>query len=86
MLTNYLADTHIHNLIVCDNFSILSLDIDECLGTPCGANEICNNTIGNYTCTCREGFGRQSGPSSDCTGLSLIEILILYLVKIMYLC
>ncbi|KAG6626153.1 hypothetical protein CIPAW_15G028100 [Carya illinoinensis] len=33
-------------------------DINECISLPkpCAGNATCNNTDGNYTCTCRHGF------------------------------
>jgi MYXO-CTERM domain-containing protein len=33
------------------------VDVDECLGDPCGANATgCTNTTGAYTCACAAGF------------------------------
>uniref|UniRef100_A0A674IF87 Pro-epidermal growth factor n=1 Tax=Terrapene triunguis TaxID=2587831 RepID=A0A674IF87_9SAUR len=45
---------------------IMVSDIDECkLGThTCGENTVCNNTEGNYTCTCINGL---SGTGDNCT-------------------
>jgi len=38
------------------NFHVFS-DVNECLHPDaCGRNAQCQNTIGNYTCSCREGF------------------------------
>lgn len=31
-------------------------DVDECAQGICGANSICDNTIGSYTCGCQDGF------------------------------
>ncbi|XP_076127971.1 uncharacterized protein LOC143109199 [Alosa pseudoharengus] len=33
-------------------------DVDECLQTPsiCGPNSVCNNTVGDYSCTCRNKY------------------------------
>lgn len=52
----------------CDNIAILpsSLDIDECASADtneCHDNSTCVNTIGQYYCTCDEGF---SGDGFDC--------------------
>ncbi|CAJ0955887.1 unnamed protein product [Ranitomeya imitator] len=39
-------------------------DIDECQTiSPCFPSATCNNTIGNYTCTCNDGF---SGNGTHC--------------------
>ena len=38
-----------------------SLDIDECLtesGYECDLNATCINTLGSYTCPCRNGYTR----------------------------
>ena len=45
-----------------DSFS----DIDECLSNPCDANADCKNTIGSFTCKCRNGF---NGDGLTCTGM-----------------
>ena len=31
-------------------------DIDECLGSDHGCEDICVNAIGTYNCSCREGY------------------------------
>ena len=45
----------------------LSLDEDECLKTPpvCDVNANCNNTLGSYLCSCKEGF---MGDGKACQG------------------
>ena len=43
-------------------------DIDECReANACGANTLCNNSPGNYTCACQEGYAGDpyTGVSSD---------------------
>lgn len=33
------------------------IDIDECANpSACGSNAVCTNQLGNYTCTCPEGY------------------------------
>ena len=46
----------------------LCLDTDECLLTPgiCGANAVCRNTRGSYSCSCLPSFVG-SPPSVACT-------------------
>ena len=45
----------------------ITQDIDECLsGTHgCDVNAECNNTLGSYKCTCKDGF---QGNGTKCTG------------------
>ena len=42
-------------------------DIDECLNEThgCDVNAECNNTLGSYKCTCKDGF---QGNGTKCTG------------------
>ena len=42
---------------------ITYVDIKECEQVPpiCDDNATCNNTIGNYSCTCNEGFSGEGG-------------------------
>ena len=51
------------------------LDVNECLETPsvCGPNSVCNNTIGDYNCTCWSGYNvtdpsLKSSANNTCTG------------------
>ena len=51
----------------------ISADIDECQSPDaCGANSVCNNTIGSYRCECLTGFvtdcGLQKPINVVCTG------------------
>ena len=37
-------------------------DLDECQSPDaCGANHVCNNTVGSYRCECLNGFVANSG-------------------------
>ena len=43
-------------------FFLIFVDLDECLSQDaCGANHVCNNTIGSYRCECENGFVADSG-------------------------
>ena len=43
-------------------------DIDECReANACGANTLCNNSPGNYTCSCQEGYA-----GDPYTGVSIL--------------
>ncbi|KAE8752650.1 hypothetical protein FOCC_FOCC000772 [Frankliniella occidentalis] len=34
------------------------VDEDECIRNPCDSNQVCHNTVGSYSCECKEGFAR----------------------------
>ena len=34
----------------------ITIDVDECQSTPCGANEECINIIGGHICPCKNGY------------------------------
>lgn len=37
-------------------------DLDECAkNDTCAANEVCVNTVGNYTCSCAPGYRGEAG-------------------------
>ncbi len=40
----------------CAVFFCFLLDIDECAEMTDGCSHICRNTIGTYTCSCRNGY------------------------------
>ena len=49
-------------------------DIDECVSeemNDCHVNSTCDNTIGNYSCICDEGF---SGSGFECQSKSLVTM------------
>ena len=57
------------------------LDVNECLETPsvCGPNSVCNNTIGDYNCTCWSGYkvtdpSLKSSANNTCTGKANLYI------------
>ena len=37
-------------------FPFICLDINECLLGTTGCTQICNNTVGSYTCSCNTGL------------------------------
>ena len=44
-------------------------DLDECAkNDTCAANEVCVNTVGNYTCSCAPGYRGEAG---SCQGSCL---------------
>ena len=46
-------------------------DCDECIEGTSGCNHTCNNTIGSYICSCRDGFILNSDQHM-CDGMCLI--------------
>ena len=43
-------------------FPLSYVDLDECQSPDaCGANHVCNNTVGSYRCECSNGFAADSG-------------------------
>ena len=50
------------------------VDIDECelLPSVCDGNASCTNTIGSYTCTCKEGYTGEGGVGA-CDGMRIHE-------------
>ena len=50
---------------VADLWSVLILDINECLKNPCHSDGFCTNTVGTFKCACKTGF---SGDGFFCKG------------------
>jgi len=40
---------------------------------PCDENAVCKNRVGDYTCTCREGYTGEAVGAGSCTGRDLSE-------------
>ena len=38
------------------NLIFLNIDVDECIDSNGGCAQICNNTVGSFTCRCNEGY------------------------------
>ena len=53
---------------------------NECLSNPCSVDANCQNTLGNFTCTCKDGF---SGNGFVCNG-SLTKFLFYIFYDILY--
>ena len=46
----------------CRISSVNVIDVDECQSqNSCGANHVCNNTVGSHRCECPIGFTADSG-------------------------
>ena len=50
------------------NVTFLIIDIDECKTDKCNHDATCENTVGSYKCTCKEGY---SGDGKNCEGIVL---------------
>ena len=62
------------------NFAIIYLlcfiyfvvaDVDECQANPCGANAVCKDTVGSFTCTCNPGCIGDAVKGCLCTAASI---------------
>ena len=48
--------------VLCAICFLTFVDLDECQSPDaCGANHVCNNTVGSYRCECPIGFVADSG-------------------------
>ena len=61
------------------NFRVIFVDLDECQSPDaCGANRVCNNTVGSYRCECPVGFAAGSGEQDPqnrlCVGRNLTYV------------
>ena len=56
---------------------IIFSDIEECISKPCDTNDICENVVGLYNCTCKKGFTGDG--TTNCRGnlITDSEIIIL---------
>ena len=45
-------------------YSRESIDVNECVTSPCHSNATCEDTIGSYSCECNQGF---SGNGTTCS-------------------
>ena len=43
------------------------IDIDECAGGTHNCQQLCNNTVGSYACSCNSGY-RIASNSRNCIG------------------
>ena len=57
------------------------LDIDECDSGISNCGQICNNTVGNFECSCDQGY-ELDNDSVTCLGKNAIEdIVCMYVAK-----
>ena len=50
-------------------------DVDECAaGTPCGANSVCANSEGSFSCSCDVGFASPTNDGLNCSTCAATEI------------
>ena len=48
------------------------VDVNECLTNPCGANAVCTDSVGSYTCTCQTGCVGDPKKGCLCTTSSTV--------------
>ena len=70
-----------HNCIVvcCSVSHQYTSDIDECALRISGCNQICNNSIGSYVCSCYLGY-QISSNNKTCTGKQIWQLQVLTMV------
>lgn len=51
----------------------LSSDINECDTNPCGENAVCKDTLGSFTCTCKEDY--TGDPFKGCVDIDECQVL-----------
>ena len=52
---------------------LLIIDINECNANTDSCGQLCSNTIGSYTCSCRVGYSLGSNGRS-CNGMIKIDV------------
>ena len=52
-----------------------TIDVDECETLNGGCQQICNNTVGSYFCSCTEGYQLQMD-GTTCQGQSQLDHII----------
>ena len=52
---------------------LLIIDINECNANTDSCGQLCSNTIGSYTCSCRAGYSLGSNGRS-CNGMIKIDV------------
>ena len=66
----HVLDTIIRNIIRGDVFvKSLSLDINECTADTDNCQQMCSNTQGSFSCSCRSGYTLDSN-GRTCSGES----------------
>ncbi len=51
-----------------EDFVNFSTDLDECAAAPTLCEQVCNNTVGSYECSCVQGYQLVAG-TSQCEGV-----------------
>ena len=67
LMDNHVQVRHYHAAIA--HYYTILLDINECTVGTASCTQICQNTVGSYTCNCRSGY-RLDGNGYTCNGKS----------------
>jgi len=73
-----LLATYIHH-------ALHPLDIDECAEANTGLNNCeqnCNNTVGSFECSCRQGYQPVEGAPNRCEGTETEHCCLIKLIKL----
>ncbi|XP_078670794.1 uncharacterized protein LOC144910946 isoform X1 [Branchiostoma floridae x Branchiostoma belcheri] len=52
--------SYLHGTVYSNQFALCAKDIDECIQGACLNGATCLNTLGSYSCTCRDGWTGQN--------------------------
>ena len=57
------------------NYTLIpTADVNECMNSNGGCAQICNNTIGSYECSCRNGYNL-ADDFHRCDGMSMMKVI-----------
>ena len=68
MSDNYTCEGKVNYNIVCVIIATVITDINECSDNNGGCEDVCNNTIGSYSCSCQTNGYNLDANRLSCSG------------------